>query len=77
MRNVWILTLAQALAGCGMLVMIAFGGIIGARIAPAPALATLPLSLAVVGVAAASIPAALSMQRYGRRPMFILSALVA
>lgn len=77
MRNVWILMLAQALAGCGMLVMIAFGGIIGARIAPSPTLATLPLSLCVVGVAAASIPAALSMQRFGRRPMFFASALVA
>ncbi len=77
MRNVWILTLAQALAGCGTLVLIAFGGIIGARIAPDPTLATLPLSLGVVGVAAASIPAALSMQRFGRRRMFILSALAA
>ncbi|HNR21863.1 MAG TPA: MFS transporter [Steroidobacteraceae bacterium] len=77
MRNVWILTLAQAMAACGMLVMFAFGGIVGARIAPTAALATLPLSLGVVGVAAASIPAALSMQRFGRRPMFVLSALVA
>ncbi len=77
MRSVWILTLAQALAGCGTLVLIAFGGIIGARIAPTAALATLPISLGVVGVAAASIPAALSMQRYGRRRMFIASALSA
>lgn len=77
MRNVWILTLTQALAACGTLVLIAFSGIIGARIAPSPALATLPLSLSVVGVAAMSIPAALSMQRYGRRPMFIASALCA
>lgn len=77
MRNVWILTLAQALAGCGTLVLIAFGGIIGARMAPAPSLATLPISLGVVGVAAASIPAALSMQRFGRRRMFIVSALAA
>lgn len=77
MRSVWILTLAQALAGCGTLVLIAFGGIIGAQIAPSPTLATLPLSLCVVGVAAMSIPAALSMQRYGRRRMFIVSALAA
>lgn len=77
MRNVWILALAQALAACGTLVLIAYGGIIGARIAPTPALATLPLSLSVVGVAAMSIPAAMSMQRFGRRPMFIASALVA
>lgn len=77
MRSVWILTLAQALAGCGTLVLIAFGGIIGAQIAPDPTLATLPISLGVVGVAATSLPAALSMQRFGRRRMFILSALAA
>ena len=77
MRSVWILTLAQALAGCGTLVLIAFGGIIGAQIAPDPALATLPISLGVVGVATTSLPAALSMQRFGRRRMFISSALAA
>lgn len=77
MRNVWILTLAQALAACGTIVLITFGGIIGTRIAPHPTLATLPLSLGIVGVAAASIPAALSMQRFGRRSMFVAGALFA
>jgi predicted MFS family arabinose efflux permease len=58
-----------------MVVLITFGGIVGTRLTPTPALATLPLSLAIVGVAAASIPAAMAMQRFGRRPMFVAAAL--
>jgi len=74
MRNVWVLTLAQAFAACGTIVLVTFGGIVGARIAPTPALATLPLSLGVVGVAITTIPAALLMQRIGRKPAFMASA---
>ena len=77
MRNVWILTLAQAFAACGTIVLVAFGGIVGTRIAPTPVLATLPLSVSVVGLAAMSLPAALLMQRIGRKRAFIGSALVA
>ena len=76
MRHVWTLTLAQALAACGTIMLVTFGGIVGARLAPSPALATLPWSLSVVGLAAASIPAALLMQRYGRRRVLITSALL-
>lgn len=57
--------------------LVAFGGIIGTRIAPHPALATLPLSLSIIGVAATSLPAALLMQRIGRRRAFVGSACVA
>lgn len=77
MRQVWLLTLAQALAACGTIVLISFAGIVGTHIAPVPALATLPLSMSVVGVAATSLPAALLMQRIGRRRAFIGSALAA
>ncbi len=77
MRNVWILTLAQAFAACGTIVLVAFGGIVGTRIAPTPVLATLPLSMSVIGLASMSLPAALLMQRIGRKPAFIGSALVA
>ena len=77
MRNVWILTLAQAFAACGTIVLVAFGGIVGTRIAPTPVLATLPLSMSVVGLASMSLPAALLMQRIGRKRAFIGSALVA
>lgn len=76
-RAVLVLACAQALAGCGTLVLVTFGGIVGSRIAPSPALATLPLSLGIVGLALASLPAALLMQRIGRRPAFIGSACLA
>ena len=77
MRNVWVLCAAQALAGCGTIMLVAFGGIVGTRIAPSPALATLPLSLSVLGVASMSLPAALLMQRFGRKTGFVGSAAVA
>lgn len=77
MRNVWMLTLAQAFSACGTIMLVAFGGIVGARLAPSPDLATLPWSITVVGVACASLPAALLMQRIGRRPAFVSSALLA
>ncbi|MCU0759400.1 MAG: MFS transporter [Steroidobacteraceae bacterium] len=77
MRNVWILTLAQAFAACGTLTLFAFGGIVGTHIAPTPAVATLPLTCSIAGVALASLPVALLMQRTGRKPVLVGSALLA
>ncbi|MEZ5290972.1 MAG: MFS transporter [Vicinamibacterales bacterium] len=77
MRDVWILTAAQALAACGTIMLVTFGGIVGAELAPTRVLATLPISLSVVGVALMSLPASLLMQRVGRKPAFVGSALVA
>lgn len=77
MRNVWILTFAQGFAACGTITLVTFGGIVGTHIAPSAALATLPLSMSVVGLAATSLPAALLMQRIGRKPAFIGSACMA
>lgn len=77
MRDVWILALAQACSACGTIMLATFGGIIGATLAPTPAIATLPLSLSVLGTALGSIPASRLMQRTGRKPAFIGSALVA
>jgi MFS family permease len=74
MRNLWILTIAQAFGSCGLIMLVTFGGIVGARIAPTPALATLPLALSIVGVAVTTVPASMLMRRIGRRPAFIASA---
>lgn len=76
-RNVVVLTSAQALAASGMTVMPVLGGIVGAGLAPRPGLATLPVSLAIVGLALTTVPAALLMRRVGRRAGFIASAIVA
>lgn len=52
-------------------------GIIGADMAPNPELATLPISAVIVGTAVFTVPAALLMQKVGRRSGFIAAALVA
>ena len=76
MRNLWILTAAQAFGACGTIVLVTFGGIVGARIAPSPALATLPLALTVLGVALGTLPAAIAMRYLGRKPLFVGSTVV-
>ncbi len=77
MRTVWLLAVAQALSAAGMMTMFVLGVIVGSRLAPSPQLATLPLSLVIVGLALATVPAALAMQRFGRRRTFIASVLLA
>ena len=47
--------------------MVLLSGIIGAKIAPSPQFATLPMSAMVIGGAVAAIPAAMLMQRVGRK----------
>ncbi len=77
LRNVFLLALCQALCLAGPSAVVLLSGIVGAELAPNPALATLPISLAVVSTALASIPGALLMRRIGRRAGFILGALIA
>jgi MFS family permease len=69
--NVWRLTLAQALAGANAVVVYATGAIIGNQLAPAPVLATLPVSIFVVGMAACILPAGAVARRHGRRTAFL------
>ena len=57
--------------------IVLLGGIIGADMAPDPSWATLPLAVMITGGAVFSIPAALLMQKIGRRPGFFAGALVA
>lgn len=77
MRNVYVLSVAQALSAAGMMTVFLLGGILGSELAPMPQLATLPVSLTVVGLAATAIPAALLMERIGRRNAFVASAALA
>lgn len=70
-NNIWRLTLAQALAGANAVVIFATGAIIGNQLSPSPVLATLPISLFVVGMALCILPAGLIAQRYGRVSAFL------
>src|SRR5690606_34756700 len=69
--NIIRLTVAQALAGANSVVVYATGAIIGYSLAPDKALATLPISIFVVGMAACILPAGAISQRYGRRAAFL------
>ncbi len=69
--QVWrmMLTYALMMAGTSLTVLIA--GIIGTQFAPSPGLATLPVALAVVGLAASTLPTGRLQQLYSRRRVFI------
>jgi MFS family permease len=69
--NIARLTIAQALAGANATVTYATGAVMGNVLAPDKALATLPISLFVVGMAACTLPAGALAHRYGRRAAFL------
>mgnify|MGYP001041852265 FL=1 len=69
--NIWRLSIAQALAGANSVVVYATGAIVGDMLAPSPMLATLPISIFVVGMAVCTLPAGAVARRYGRRTAFL------
>jgi MFS family permease len=77
MQQVWMLSATQALCMSGSFLFVLLGGIIGSGLAPSPALATLPLSVLIVGLAASVLPAGALIRRHGRRAVFVGSALQA
>lgn len=76
-RNLITLVLCQLISATGSIVMVTLGGIIGSTLSSNKALATLPLSMMVVAIAATTIPATMLMRRIGRRKGFALSSLSA
>ncbi|MDX1437161.1 MAG: MFS transporter [Anaerolineales bacterium] len=76
-RNIPLLAVAQAIGISGSATVVLLGGIIGTNLAPTPALATVPITLTVIGLALMTIPASLLMRRIGRRRGFMTAALVA
>lgn len=69
--NIWRLSVAQALAGANSVVVYATGAIVGAMLAPSPVLATLPISIFVVGMAACILPVGVLTRQHGRRVAFL------
>ena len=72
--NVLRLATAQALAGGNASVIFATGAIVGATIAPDPALAKLPITMFVIGMAVATLPTGAIGRRFGRRTAFLAGA---
>ena len=69
--NALRLAAAQALAGANASVIYATAAIIGSTLAPDPAFITAPVSVFVVGMAAATLPTGWVARHYGRRVAFM------
>ncbi len=74
-RNVAVLVFAQAVLGSQLAINIIVAGLAGAVLADDPSLATLPISIVVVGSLLTAPAMSLFMGRYGRRAGFWVSAL--
>ena len=70
--NVVRLAAAQALTGANSAVIFATGSIVGATLAPSISLATVPLSMYVVGLAAGTLPTGAISRACGRRVAFVI-----
>jgi MFS family permease len=70
--NVVRLAAAQALTGANSAVIFATGSIVGATLAPSISLATVPLSMYVLGLAAGTLPTGAVARVHGRRVAFLI-----
>ena len=66
-RNIWLLFVAQPLVMSASPIIVFIGGILSSKMASDPSLATLPLTLMILGVAAGSIPSAMLAKIKGRK----------
>ncbi len=76
-RNVLILTFSGALSMTVAPIVVFIGGLVGALLAATPKLSTLPVAALVVGTALGVVPVSGLMQRFGRKPVFIVSAILS
>lgn len=71
-RNLVVLILAQAILGSQMSITFILGGLAGQYLSPNPCLATLPISLIILGSMLTAPVMATVMQKHGRRAGFML-----
>ena len=74
-RNVYVLVGAQAILGAQMPMIFVVAGLAGKQLAPNACLATLPISLMVIGSMLTANPISAFLARYGRRAGFVVGAL--
>jgi MFS family permease len=73
-KNVLLLATAQAMMMTGGSLLITTSALVGYRLSPDKALATLPLALQMMAGMLTTIPASLLMQRIGRRGGFLIGS---
>lgn len=76
-RNLIVLFFSQIFSMSGGPIVVLLGGIIGEKLSPNPALATMPIAIYVLGIAMFSIPASMIMKKIGRRYGFSVAAFVS
>lgn len=74
-KNVFVLVAAQAYLGAQMPLIFTIGGLAGQQLSPIACLATLPISLIVLGSMLTATPLSAVMQRWGRQAGFWIGAL--
>jgi len=75
-RQVLILASAQALFQIASVLVMTVGGLAGSQISVSPEWATLPIATMFLGTAMATFPASMWMSKVGRRPGFVVGALL-
>ncbi|TMX45677.1 MFS transporter [Vibrio sp. Hep-1b-8] len=75
-RNVWLLSLCQALLMTGNILLISVIGLVGKTLAPNSSLITLPVAVQFLGLMSATIPASLIMGKLGRRKGFSIGNII-
>lgn len=75
-RNIWVLFLVQPLVMAASPVIVFVGGLIATDITQDASLATLPVTIMILGVASAAIPAALLAKKVGRKQATYLGFLL-
>lgn len=66
-RNIGLLFIAQPLVTCSAPIIVFIGGLLSSELTANASIATLPISLMILGVAAGSIPAAMIAKMKGRK----------
>jgi len=74
-RQVILLAFCQALLSSGNILLVSVTPLIGRSLAPSHKWITFPIAMQFIGLMAATIPASLIMQRFGRRRGFIMGNL--
>jgi MFS family permease len=74
-RGTYLLTLCQAINLTAAVVSVTIAALVGGKLAPGHAWATVPYGVQFAAVAVATYPAASFMRRHGRRKGFLLGAL--
>ncbi|MGY3571655.1 MFS transporter [Vibrio paucivorans] len=75
-RNVWMLSVCQALLMTGNILLISVIGLVGKQLAPSDNMITLPVALQFLGLMCATIPASLIMGKLGRKKGFSIGNII-